>query len=98
MAKDGKSEANVDRTCVLITEVLLVMKLREHELEEHEYPKNNFPCRNHWLCITISSQNLIVKWMEEALTVYAGSNWLSNDWSMQYALSIKRHFLHFQSM
>jgi hypothetical protein len=51
MAKDGKSEANVDRTCILIMEVLLVMKLREDELEEHAYLKNNFPRRKHWLCI-----------------------------------------------
>jgi hypothetical protein len=42
MAKDGKSEANVDRTCVLIMEVLLVMKLREDELEDHVQPKTIF--------------------------------------------------------
>lgn len=42
MPNDGNCEANVDRTCVLITEVLLVTKLREGELEEHSIPETIF--------------------------------------------------------
>ena len=30
-------------------------------------PRNNFPRHKHWRCIMISSRNLILKWMEEAL-------------------------------